>query len=359
MAFIPDRLTFVCRPRETYKDLLGNTFEVHNTFPAHNESSLNTARGWAWNGCTETEVKNVSRSDVRILNLERRSEGGRAYKVLVADKYMFDLREDVLLEAILARGIEKGGKLGGEYIFAVVGSQTRLVRVGSPQYHQVYRDSKIRAQKRIKTSDLVVGGIYDGQTQRAVYLGSGRIPEKHQELRILSTAKGNRLVAGDRDRASLSELPLKTYHFWLPLAKESEIYTMEQLWGLLASPHAQHWYPYPSVEAKTSHSMRVEVRQLPADEIERFKDRLVQEANLKLTQAVNRNYKSVADPEHLEAHRKEWYNKVKSMENSPLGRLLGFSAEAYAPPKQQYAPVWPDLFLTEAWRESLGPYDTA
>jgi hypothetical protein len=118
------------------------------------------------------DVKNDPVTGLRIIGLEIRGQGGRAYKVLTQEGYVYDMREDQLLEAMIEVGIDKGGYVNGEWVWAVVGSQMKLVRVGSTNHTQLVALSKKRASKKIAAKDLVVGTIYSTASgTKQVFLG--------------------------------------------------------------------------------------------------------------------------------------------------------------------------------------------
>lgn len=117
--------------------------------------------------------KNIPISGYRIFTLENRSEGGRAYKIISPENKYLDLREDILLDTILHVGINKNGILNGEFLFAKVGSQMKLIRYGS-QLHKAIEKSMIRASNKILDSQLKEGHMYeDLRGMKAIFLGYG------------------------------------------------------------------------------------------------------------------------------------------------------------------------------------------
>jgi len=121
------------------------------------------------------DVPNSPIKGLRIITLEIRGEGGRAYKVVSEEGYCYDLREDVILEAMIEAGIERGGILNGEYVWAVQGSQMKLTRVGSPLYRDLTKTTERRELKKISAKDLVPGGIYARPAgERGVFIGFAR-----------------------------------------------------------------------------------------------------------------------------------------------------------------------------------------
>jgi hypothetical protein len=135
---------------------------------------------WSWDPTTGERVKandsyteferpNTPMVGIRIIGLVHRGQGGRAYQALIEGKYVFDLREDVLLDIILNDGIGKNGALFGSYIFASVGSQMKLIRVGSLLHEKMIAATDYKTMKKI--TDLEVGGIYRNKRETVLYLG--------------------------------------------------------------------------------------------------------------------------------------------------------------------------------------------
>jgi hypothetical protein len=147
----------------------GSIFVTDSTNTTTNE----TAKRWSnLKNPTEASVPNSPLKNVVIYNLEHRSEGGRAYKVTIDNKYQFDLREDILMDVIKNVGIQAGGKLNGEYIFATVSSQMKLIRVGSDIHTGILDYVNTKTSPALK--ELVPGTIYNSPKQSlwgVLYLG--------------------------------------------------------------------------------------------------------------------------------------------------------------------------------------------
>jgi len=171
-GYIPENIVFVFSDSIKAKDI-----NVVPAFPvdAANKKRLESADRWATNGnwqnrgkektVKKKEYPNGPFVDVRINDLEFRGEGGRAYKVVVGDDYYVDFREDELMWVIKNRGIREGGFMNGEFCFAVVGSQTKLVPIGSPLWEGVRASGARRVAKEIAASDFVVGHTYERKNQ--------------------------------------------------------------------------------------------------------------------------------------------------------------------------------------------------
>lgn len=139
-----------------------------------NEKLLATARSWAKD--SEITVPN-NPTTLRLVAVEERNEGGRAWKVVTPEGYLFDLREDVVLEALLSGGCGPKGELSGEYIWMQYGPHTKLVRVGSPLYEyilpQATRINELKGLPKIPASKLEAGGVYQSGSGRiCLYLGA-------------------------------------------------------------------------------------------------------------------------------------------------------------------------------------------
>lgn len=132
------------------------------------------------------EVENKPFTGVKVLSLEERGNGGRAYKVTINDKYYVDLREDVMMDTILRVGISPGGILNGEFIWAKLGRDMKLVRVGSELHRLVEEYDSKKDMKAVSKKALEVGGVYqDRKKNKAIFLGFVNLtkykPEKYPD----------------------------------------------------------------------------------------------------------------------------------------------------------------------------------
>ena len=181
---IPEKLVYFTQPAEevstNWDDIESNSINTLNVYPtyvsdAKNKKTLETGENWAKGYRNnkkpgKIELENVPLTDIRIIGLEIRSQGGRAYKVVIDNKYYVDLREDVLLETMIECGIEKGAKLNGEFVWAKVGSQMKLVRVGSELHSELVKATALDNTKPIKQLDLY--GMYRNKKgDQFIYMG--------------------------------------------------------------------------------------------------------------------------------------------------------------------------------------------
>ncbi len=195
---IPEQVTYIIRPPETVSTFWDNTdviMEKSVVSPAFvsdsaNAKTLKTGREWGNRSRYVHNQRDLSKSGyepvvaqelqrdntpidrIQIIGLNIRDKGGRAYQVKVDDIYLFDLREDVLLDAIITDGIGKGGVLRGQYIWARVGSDMKLIRVGSGLHQRMIESTQFNKSAPIAESDLQVGRVYLNKKQDMfVFLG--------------------------------------------------------------------------------------------------------------------------------------------------------------------------------------------
>lgn len=193
-AYIPKDMIYVTAQVEN-RNVSGDFIPMVPVFPvdAANKKTLETALNWSKrrNGFNEASKKaydytaalktplqittpNTPKSGYRLVAVDIRNEGGRAWKVITPapDYFLFDIREEYLLSALLNAGCDKGGYLKGEYVWARVGSQMKLVLVGSELYYKILQADNKTNTKEIPLKDLVPGGVYEMKTGNAkMFLG--------------------------------------------------------------------------------------------------------------------------------------------------------------------------------------------
>jgi|SRR5579859_6579501 len=117
------------------------------------------------------EVDNNPIDKIKVVSSYIKAESGIYYKVL-AGKFYVDLREEILLDTILEKGIRRGGILNGQYIWAKVHSKLKLIRIGSEMYNLIIDYDAKRNFKPIKKESLEIGAIYkDRRNNIAIFLG--------------------------------------------------------------------------------------------------------------------------------------------------------------------------------------------
>lgn len=149
-------------------EVLEGVIPVFPTEAGASKAVLDTARRWTdtrgWGekntvfvSSPEVPEENLFR-DLKVIDFVVRDHGGRAWKVIDSKNRMFDVREDVLHEAMLHGRFQNGRLEGMEFQWARVGSQMKLVRVGS-KFHQACKVASTRNAKS-KIKDLEVGAVY-------------------------------------------------------------------------------------------------------------------------------------------------------------------------------------------------------
>jgi hypothetical protein len=194
---IPKKLKFYCRPETKigfrwsdveFEDPSAADISAIPVFiaDAENLKTQKTAADWAgrghWRGdpitgkrvnvsepYTVSECDNLPVKSVRIIGLDIRGNGGRAYQALVDEKYLVDMREDVMLDTMLNVGMGLNATLPGEYIFAQIASEMKLIRVGS-KLHELMIETTSFGEKA-PISKLIAGRIYASKTKKVLYLG--------------------------------------------------------------------------------------------------------------------------------------------------------------------------------------------
>jgi hypothetical protein len=164
---------------------------------ADNTKSIKTGKQWAkgrlWHAKdtydTLVEERDNKPIRVEIVSKEHRSQGGVVWKV-VSDGFWFDLRNDVLLDVMLNSKIENG-KIKDKFIWAKLGSQMRLVRIGS-ELHQALIDSTNLGEAKVLT-EYVVGQLYESKTQKYIYMGrhTSKVNNKKKSGHLWMVFKGD------------------------------------------------------------------------------------------------------------------------------------------------------------------------
>jgi len=210
-GIIPKQITYVSGPQTLMEIDLGadETTDkqekqlVSPTFISTTDKTLITARKWieqkryrGYNSETqeyyqdyspvqEQLVDNKPIDNIRIIGLERRGNGGRAYKILIDDLYLVDLREDVLMDTMNQHGIDPGRKLKGRYIWAKIGSQTKLIMVEGEVEKELQKTTEIKEkQQEIESKDLVVGGIYKMKSKAMIFFGYDIVSKQNAFVEI-------------------------------------------------------------------------------------------------------------------------------------------------------------------------------
>ncbi len=156
-------------------------FPVDSKDPKGKETAIRWAEAGHYDYKTKQQITNPHQEEefdnspitgIKVLSLEERGQGGRAYKVVINDKFYVDMREDVMMDAMLKSGISPGGILNGTFVWAKVGSHTKIVRVGSELHKMVVEFDSKKDMRPIGKRALEFGGLYqDRKKNMAVFLG--------------------------------------------------------------------------------------------------------------------------------------------------------------------------------------------
>lgn len=192
---IPDKITYVVKKAvQVHRGWHGVDIDLMSlaapvkaipAFPVDpsSKTALDTAMRWAREAShpsPHVETDNAPIAEVEIITIEARAEGGRAYKVRLrgvhdgsgGDSLYADMREDVVLDAMLVNGVKKGGTLKGPFVWGRLQSQLRLVRVGSTLHTAMVEAAKRMAKALVHPKYYIKGGIYLTRKGEAVlYLG--------------------------------------------------------------------------------------------------------------------------------------------------------------------------------------------
>ncbi len=216
-GYLPEQITYVVSSfsrefKVTWEDsdeAIVNMPKANIAWPCSSESAsaIKTATQWAsnkyWDGTKHVTPEeplvftqeNKDLVDVRILGIEYRGNGGRAYKVYipahnfpkeVEDKpLVFDLREDTLLFIMLHGGIDKG-VLQYPVRFGIVGTALKLIPSPSPIMDALAARNDTRKLTPISKKDFVIGRAYTDKAgeNKYIYLGD----YEHYEVESSSNA---------------------------------------------------------------------------------------------------------------------------------------------------------------------------
>jgi len=125
---------------------------------------------------TPDEVKAVMVSNkpltrVQVVTSELSKEG-MVYKVTTSEGYFFEISGDVLLEAMKNMGVEHGGYLKGEYVWAKIRNEMHLIRKDSELFNVLVEQGDRALLSPLPLKTLKPGGVYlspDGK--QGVFLG--------------------------------------------------------------------------------------------------------------------------------------------------------------------------------------------
>lgn len=190
-----DTICYVSRSPIDVVDILGNKITIRHTFPYNPQSKTAPKTAMAWASRSFYDHKSRSMIDpgqpeilerkndpftITIIDLDVRSEGGRAYKVIDDANRCFDLREDQIVDVIKHTGIEAGGKINGTFVWGITASTTRLVLVGGDLYNDML--------ERVGLTNLPNDAFKFGHVYRKrdcsdhVFIGRVKVPRRNDVM---------------------------------------------------------------------------------------------------------------------------------------------------------------------------------
>jgi hypothetical protein len=120
---------------------------------------------------TTTTLDNDPIKNLRIISYDTKFSGSPTYKA-IANGFCVDLKEEILLEALLNDGVEPGGILKGEFVWARLGSNLKLIKVGSAIYNDIIKYQNKKNLKPLQKNVFEVGGIYQtSRGDKSIFLG--------------------------------------------------------------------------------------------------------------------------------------------------------------------------------------------
>lgn len=127
--------------------------------PSDSEAFKKSGLAWAMEGRTKPsqgveriEIENKPFTNLRWVGIDSRMEGGVAYKVITQEGWLVDLRDDVVIDCLFEGAIQDlntppqgaGTYFTGEFVWVVLGSQSRIVRVGSKTHQGIVESQKLK-----------------------------------------------------------------------------------------------------------------------------------------------------------------------------------------------------------------------
>lgn len=153
---------------------------------------------------TIVELENKPIKNVRLFSKDSYFPG--IFKAAIGSYYI-DLHEDVLVDTILKVGIEKGGILKGEFIWARIQNTIKLVRIGSQLHRSIVEFESKNDIKKIRKNDLEIGAVYQDQRKNKVVF-AGYVNTTFLKSKQTSNKKLNNTDPFDFDKRKLKKAML-------------------------------------------------------------------------------------------------------------------------------------------------------
>lgn len=242
-GYIPPTITFISRKPETIVNEWEdggeiNSFEARPTYVATNDKTVESGKSWARGygstnrGITQHTFDNKSFKSLRITSYEKRNEGGGAFKAIADGEWYVDLRTDTLLDILVNHSIKNGEVQGAEFIWARVGSQAKVVRVGSSLHAKLVEATKLDKVKPPKATDLQPGDVYEAKNgDRAVFLGHVSTIEFHHAGSTSYSTPYKSQWGPSEHTVTLERIPKIQCWYRVGKAEEGKVKTELNEWG--------------------------------------------------------------------------------------------------------------------------------
>jgi len=178
---LPKNITYICKQNfkdvsiKRTDDVLEDVFETFAT-NSENENQKETALRWAkgYSGDVTTIVPEFQYSNdpiynVKIVNVEYRSQSGAVFKAVVHDKFLVDLRPDILMD-VIANGEIKNSTIICGMLWASCGSQFKLIRENSEE-HLSLTQFEEKTKVKLSKKDIKPGFLYGVNDGAVTILG--------------------------------------------------------------------------------------------------------------------------------------------------------------------------------------------
>lgn len=179
VGYLPEKITIVygmCEKRNNKK------FVPAYVSDSTNKKTMDRARGTA-------ERRRVFLTDVPMVNTieyenmpfsnpilqevnHYQFNKGKSWGLIIYDDFCVSMYEEELSWVIQNKGIRKGGVLNGEFVFAMINGQMRIVPVGSDNYNKLNKITQNKHMENIKQKDIILNHIYESRIRdKFLFLG--------------------------------------------------------------------------------------------------------------------------------------------------------------------------------------------
>lgn len=332
-----DKVAYCMRKPCKATNIIDENIEVRDTFPYNPESKTapETANRWAgpnyWDKddayVPEVIVRNNDPFTITITDLHVRSEGGRAYKVIDSEMRRFDLREDQVLEVMRDVGILPAGKVAGEFVWGILGSQVRLVLVDGDLHSSMVAGANDKKTYEINQSaglhptesTLVPGHVYR-KKDKSLHAFLGKLKRTGNDkvfyafiempVETAPTEQDDRDIDentgwGDADALhrwkSSQKYGREIRRKWETLTWRQKCkFAWDDRYNMFRAPNERNYSLHENIMLMSTPKFEADVGELEADLFQEFRDNAKRDHGY-----VDGNKKSILDSEFKKAHPDE------------------------------------------------------